>query len=74
VKCKVCSRDAEEDGFCALHLRAYRSVLEKFDVWRRASGLVWMEYLVEIQKNSLTGGWAKEVIEHLIKDENGHVK
>jgi hypothetical protein len=74
VKCKVCSRDAVDDGFCALHLRAYRSVLEKFDVWRRASGLVWMEYLVEIQKNSLTGVWAKEVVEHLIKDENGNVK
>ena len=74
MKCKVCVREAEEAGFCSLHLRAYRNVLEKFDAWRRASDLVWMEYLVAIQKNSLTGGWAKEVVEHLIEDENGHVK
>jgi hypothetical protein len=29
-----------------------------------------MEYLVEIQKNSLTGAWAKEVAKHLIEEEN----
>ncbi len=74
MKCRICSRDAEEDGFCVLHLKAYRNVLEKFDVWRKASGLVWMEYLGQIQKNSLTGCWAKEVVEQLIKDENGNVK
>ena len=57
-----------------LHLRAYRNVLEKFDVWRKASELVWMEYLVEIQKNSLTGEAAKEVVKQLIKEGNGNVK
>jgi len=74
VKCKICIREAEESGFCLLHLRAYQNVLEKFEHWKKASGLVWSEYLVEIQKNSLTGEWAKEVVEHLIKDENGNVK
>jgi hypothetical protein len=48
--------------------------LEKFELWKKASGLVWIEYLVEIQKNSLTGEWAKEVVKHLIKEENGNVK
>jgi hypothetical protein len=74
VKCKICGREAEENGFCPLHLRAYHNVLEKFEPWKKASGLVWIEYLVEIQKNSLTGEWAKEVVEHLIKDEDGNVK
>ena len=74
MKCKICSREAEENGFCLLHLRAYRNVLEKFELWKKASELVWSEYLVEIQKNSLTGEWAREVVEHLIKDENGNVK
>jgi hypothetical protein len=74
VKCKICSREAEENGFCPLHLRAYQNVLEKFEQWKIASGLVWIEYLVEIQKNSLTGEWAREVVKHLIKDENGNVK
>jgi hypothetical protein len=55
-------------------LRAYRNVLEKFGVWQKSSGLVWMEYLSEIQKNSLTGEVAKEIVKHLIKDEDGNVK
>jgi len=33
-----------------------------------------MEYLVEIQKNSLTGEAAKGVVEQLIKGENENVK
>jgi hypothetical protein len=74
LKCKICSREAVEGGFCALHSKAYQNVLEKFDAWKKASGLVWMEYLAEIQKNSLTGEWAKEVVKHLIEDENGNVK
>jgi hypothetical protein len=55
-------------------LRAYQNVLGKFEPWNKASGLVWVEYLAEIQKNSLTGEWAKEVATHLIKDENGNVE
>ena len=74
MKCKICSREADESGFCLSHLRAYQNVLEKFEPWKNASGLVWTEYLVEIQKNSLTGEWAREVVEHLIKEENGNVK
>lgn len=74
MTCKICSREAKEDGFCILHLRAYRNILEKFDVWHKASELVWMEYLFEIQKNSLTGEAAKEVVKQLIKEGNGNVK
>ena len=74
MKCKVCGREAEENGFCVLHLRAYQNVLEKFDVWKKASGTVWMEYLVEIQKNSLTGVWAKDVVKQLIMEGNGNVR
>ena len=74
MKCKICGREAKEDGFCPLHLEAYRNVVAKFEAWRKASGLVWTEYLGEIQKNSLTGEWAKEVVKQLIKEENGNVK
>lgn len=74
MRCRICSREAEENGFCQLHFRAYRNVLEKFETWKTASGQDWMEYLVKIQKNSLTGEWAKEVVRYLIEDENGDVK
>jgi hypothetical protein len=69
VTCKICSRQAEKNGFCQLHAKAYVNALEKFEVWRAASEVSWMEYLVEIQKNSLTGVWAKDVAKYLIEDE-----
>ena len=68
MNCKICSREAEENGFCQLHSKAYLNVLEKFDVWQAASDISWMEYLLEIQKNSLTGAWAKEVAKTLIEE------
>jgi hypothetical protein len=69
LKCKICRREAQENGFCPLHFRAYQNIVEKFKVWQRASPLSWTEYLGEIQKNSLTGVWAKEVAKHLIEEE-----
>ena len=74
MKCKICNRDAEENAYCSLHLRAYRNIIDKFEVWKQASDISWNEYLIEIQKNSLTGVWAKEVIKDLIKGENGNVR
>jgi len=74
VKCKICSKDVQENGFCMLHLKAYQNIIDKFDVWKKVSDTFWSQYLVEIQKNSLTGEWAKEVAKYLIKEENGNVK
>jgi hypothetical protein len=48
-------------------MKAYESILEKYDLWKRAMEISWKEYLSEIVKNPLTGEWAKEVAEHLIK-------
>ena len=70
MNCKICSREAEENGFCPLHLKAYKNVLEKFKVWEAASNVSWGVYLVEVQKNSLTGVWAKDVAKHLIEEAN----
>ncbi len=70
MNCKICSKEAEENGFCQLHSKALRNVLLKFKVWAAASNVSWMEYLVEIQKNSLTGVWAKEVAKYLIEEED----
>jgi hypothetical protein len=70
MHCKICCRDSEENGFCHLHLKAFKNVQEKFSVWEAATNVSWMEYLAEIQKNSLTGVWAKEVAKHLIEEEH----
>ena len=69
MNCRLCCREAEENGFCQLHSKAYKNVHEKFRVWEAASNVSWSQYLVEIQKNSLTGEWAKEVAKYLIEEE-----
>ena len=74
MKCKICNRTAIKQEFCLLHLQAYQNILEKFEVWRHASNVDWSQFLSEIQKNSLTGVWAKEVAMQLILEETKHVK
>jgi hypothetical protein len=69
LKCKACDREAGKRDFCLLHLKAYENIVEKFDFWRKAQGISWKEYLSEIQQNSLTGEWAKEVAKYLINSE-----
>lgn len=67
MKCDVCDREAVEKGFCELHKKAYESIVKKYDMWKKALEISWKEYLREIVKNPLTGEWAREVAEHLIK-------
>jgi hypothetical protein len=69
MKCKICQREAQPTGFCSLHAEAKHNIQAKFEVWKRACGVGWSQYLGEIQKNSLTGVWAKEVAKHLLEDE-----
>jgi len=52
-----------------MHLKAFESIVEKYDVWRKALKVSWREYLNEIEQNSLTGEWAKEVANYLINSE-----
>jgi len=75
MNCKICGRPIKEEGFyCSLHLKAYQNICEKFEVWQKALEISWMDYLVNISKNSLTGEWAKEVAKHLIEDESRNAK
>lgn len=67
MKCKICNREAVKNGYCDLHTEAHNSIVNKYEAWKRALGLSWEEYLSEIAKNPLTGEWAKEVAEYLIK-------
>ena len=70
MKCKVCSRETEsKSDFCELHEKAYRNILQKFEVWKKALNIEWKEYLKEIAENPLTGAWANEVAESLLSSE-----
>lgn len=67
MKCAICSRKTDEESYCELHAKAYENINKKYDEWKKALEISWKEYLSEIVKNPLTGEWAKEVAEHLIK-------
>jgi len=68
LKCRVCNREAVEK-YCELHEKAYRSIVQKYDDWKRATDVSWKEYLNEIAENPYTGSWAKEVAKQLMKNE-----
>lgn len=70
MTCRVCSRGIKEESFCILHFKAYKNICEKFDIWNKACDVSWRVYLTEIQKNSLTGAWAKDVLKYLIEEAN----
>ena len=75
MKCKTCDRGAIKNGYCQSHAKAYENIIEKYDVWKKALGISWKEYLSEIAKNSLTGEWATQVAQQLIENgENSNVE
>lgn len=69
MQCKACSRESGEKDFCPVHLKAYENIVEKYVIWRKALKISWEAYLSEIEKNSLTGEWAKEVAKYLMSKE-----
>ena len=68
MKCKLCDREATQNTYCRPHSEAYKNIARKYEVWKKAVGISWKEYLSEIAENPLTGEWAKEVAEYLAKN------
>ncbi|MGD0637299.1 MAG: hypothetical protein ABSA72_04595 [Nitrososphaerales archaeon] len=64
MKCKLCRREAEEDGdLCRYHSAARNALKKGHEVWDRAySGLSWRDYLNRVKALDETGQWIKEVI------------
>ena len=69
MKCIVCNRETLEN-YCEFHEKAYRNIVQKFENWKRATGVSWKEYLNAVVENSYTGAWAKEVAKHLLKNKD----
>lgn len=65
MSCKICGKQTSNKDYCSLHEKAHRSLAEKYEKWKKALGISWTDYLVEIARNPLTGVAAKEVAEAL---------
>ncbi|HIE14606.1 TPA: hypothetical protein EYP70_04980 [Candidatus Bathyarchaeota archaeon] len=68
MRCKICGRETQS-RFCNFHMKAYENLKLKYNEWREAMEISWEEYLRQIINNPLTGLWAKEVAQVLLKDE-----
>ncbi len=62
-------RQKSQNKYCELHEKAYANIMQKFEIWKNAAGISWEQYLNELKENSLTGVWAKEVAENLLKEK-----
>ena len=67
MKCKICDRETITK-YCELHEKAYESIVQKYNVWKRALEISWKEYLNEVIKNPFTGMLAKEVAKELLSE------
>ncbi len=70
MSCPVCGGvSIGKESFCIDHESAYKNLLAAFDDWKKALKITWENYLERISKNDNTGMWAKEVAEHLLKND-----
>lgn len=65
MNCKLCNRETSEKEFCSFHEYALEKINKTYEFWKEALDITWKEYLSEIEKNALTGDWAKEVVDFI---------
>ncbi len=69
LKCEICDKEEVENGYCKSHSKAYGNIMKAYSEWSKALEIAWKEYLSRIAENPLTGEWAKEVAQHLTRNE-----
>jgi hypothetical protein len=75
LKCPICGQETGGQDYCQFHKEVYEIFLKKYYRWKKAMDISWKEYLSKIAQNSLTGEWAKEVVQYLIEvDDERDVK
>jgi hypothetical protein len=68
LKCQLCHKEAVGSDYCALHEKAYRNIVAKFDTWKKALRLSWEDYLNAIITNPFSGTKAIEVANLLLSN------
>ena len=71
IFCSICGRaSSNESDFCRYHQEARDCLQSSYELWRKASGVSWEEYIEKLCQIEETGRWVLEVAEH-IRSGNG---
>jgi len=71
LKCKLCHREAVEEGLCEYHLLALKNLKEAYPRWKEAyGGMKWEEYLKRLLELEETGEWVKDVVRMLLDQKS----
>jgi len=70
MKCRICDRSAV-NTYCDLHDEVHKRIIDKYEDWRVAMEISWIDYLKELLKNDHVGSWVKEIARHLLSDMKG---
>jgi hypothetical protein len=68
LKCAICDRKSHQNKYCKFHAKAHENIVRNYNRWKKALEISWKEYLSEIANNPLSGEWAKETAQHLMKN------
>jgi len=70
-KCRICERGREgQSEFCDRHKGAFDNLKTAYDIWKKALGIDWKTYLIEVSRNQETGEWVREVVQHMLAYES----
>ncbi len=60
-KCKLCHREARENGLCYLHFEAYKNILEAYSMWKARLGISFKDYLRKLSKMKEAGIYVRDI-------------
>lgn len=67
LKCKLCHREAKDEGLCEHHLLAMKKLREGYSRWKEAySRIEWEDYMRRVLELGEAGEWVKDVINYLL--------
>jgi hypothetical protein len=64
--CTICGRVAVNDSdYCRYHQEAFDNLQSSYEIWRKASGASWEEYIWMLCQIDETGRWVRDVAEQI---------
>jgi hypothetical protein len=65
-RCLLCERNSGS-LVCGRHSKAYENLLQGYELWRKAKGLSWKDYLKELSENPYAGAWVRHLAKKMLE-------